>query len=92
MVYHDKPCSYDYWYKRQPVAKYNERFKTTHNDLHICRDEYRSYVPSIYELKVAGANCETIASRLFEISGQEMGIDLSMDLCRKVAKKIMKVY
>ena len=62
------------------------------NDLHICRDEYRSYVPSIYELKVAGANCDTIASRLFDISGQEMGIDLSMDICRKVAKKIMKVY
>jgi hypothetical protein len=62
------------------------------NDLHICRDEYRSYVRSIYELKVAGAKRDTIASRLFDISGQEMEIDLTMDFCRKVAKKIMKVY
>jgi hypothetical protein len=56
------------------------------NDLHICRDEYRSHIPSIYELKVAGANCETIASRLFEVSEREIGIDLIMDFCRTVAK------
>jgi len=62
------------------------------NDLQICRNEYRSYVPSIFDLKVAGADCETIAIRLLEISSQDMGIDLMMEFCREVAEKIIRAY
>ena len=60
------------------------------NDLQICRDEYRSYVPAIYRLKLAGGDQETIASKLFEISQKEMEITLTLELCRKVAKKILR--
>jgi hypothetical protein len=61
------------------------------NDLQICRDEYRSYVPAIYRLKLAGSDREMIASKLFEISQKEMAITLTMDVCREVAEKIVKV-
>lgn len=61
------------------------------NDLQICRDEYRSYVPSIYKLKLAGGDRETIASRLFEIAQREMGISSPMEACRQVAEKIINV-
>jgi hypothetical protein len=57
----------------------------------MCRDEYRSYVPAIYDLKVAGAGREIIASKLSVISQHEMGVDLTMELCWEVAQKIMEV-
>jgi hypothetical protein len=58
------------------------------NDLQICRDEYRSYVPAIYTLKLAGSGQEVIASKLFEIAQKEMAITLTMDVCINVAGKI----
>jgi hypothetical protein len=61
------------------------------NDLPMCRDEYRSYVPAIYRLKFAGGDPEMIASKLFEIAQKEMAITLTMDVCRKVAEKIINV-
>lgn len=45
----------------------------------------------MYDLKVAGGDQETIASMLFEISEQAMGIGLTLDYCREVAKKIRTV-
>jgi hypothetical protein len=61
------------------------------NDLEMCRDEYRSYVPEIYTLATTGRGQAEIASKLFEIAQNEMGIILPMELCRKVAKKIINV-
>lgn len=62
------------------------------NDLPICRDEYRSYVPAICRLKLAGGDQETIALKLFEISQNEMEITLTMEVCQKVAEKIINVH
>ena len=61
------------------------------NDLSMCRDEYRTYVPGIYQLKVGGSDEETIATRLLTISVEEMEVRLSMKHCRKVAEKILSV-
>lgn len=60
-------------------------------DLPICRDEYRSYVPAIYRLKLAGSDEESIALNLFEISQNEMQITLTMEVCRRVAVKIINI-
>ena len=61
------------------------------NDIEICRDEYRSYVPAIYRLAKAGRGKAEIALKLFEIAQDEMGIILPMEFCRNVAKKIMNI-
>ena len=60
-------------------------------DLPMCCDEYRSYVTAIYSLKIAGSDGETIAVQLFEIARKEMGIILTMEVCRKVAGKIINI-
>jgi hypothetical protein len=59
------------------------------NDICICRDEYRSYVPAIYIMKMEGSDCETIASHLLEIAREEMEITLTIESCRRVAEKII---
>lgn len=59
------------------------------NDISICRDEYRSYVPAIYILKMEGSDSETIALHLLEIAQEEMEIPLTIESCRRVAEKII---
>jgi len=59
------------------------------NDIPICRDEYRSYVPEIYRLKLEGNNQEAIAQRLFGIADKEIEMRLSMEFCRMVAGQIV---
>jgi hypothetical protein len=55
------------------------------------RDEYESYVPSIFSLKINGADAETIASKLFEIETKEIGYDKGYENCKGVAEKIFNL-
>jgi hypothetical protein len=61
------------------------------NDIAVCRDEYRSYVPEIYRLKLEGNHQEVIAQKLFRIADKEIGIRLSMEFCMQVAGKIVEL-
>lgn len=53
------------------------------------RDEYDSYLPQIFNLKISGANKETIAAALFEIETVTMCLRGNMEHCRKIAGKIV---
>lgn len=55
------------------------------------RDEYQSYIPSILNLKIKGADSETIANKLHEIEIDTIGVLGNIDKCRKVADKISKL-
>lgn len=54
-------------------------------------DEYRSYVPEIFSLKISNASIETIAHKLFEIQSKRMEIDIGYENCKHVAEKISKL-
>ena len=55
------------------------------------RDEYQSYTPSIFSLKIQGASVETIAMRLFEIETKRMDYDDGFENCKRVAEKIFNL-
>ncbi|SEL09113.1 hypothetical protein [Parapedobacter koreensis] len=53
------------------------------------RDEYHSYVPQIFSLKIHGADAEVIASTLFKIETGRMGLLGDIEHCREIAGKIV---
>jgi len=55
------------------------------------RDEYQSYTPTIFSLKIKNANKETIAQKLFEIATKNMGMGGNLDHCRQIAEKIVNL-
>ncbi|HTD39649.1 MAG TPA: hypothetical protein VK671_03445 [Mucilaginibacter sp.] len=55
------------------------------------RDEYESYVPSIFSLKINGESIESIALRLYEIETKRMGLKNGFENCKQVAKKIFNL-
>ena len=55
------------------------------------KDEYRSYVPIIFSLKINGESIENIAEKLFEIQTNRMEIDGGYDKCKHVAEKIFNL-
>ena len=57
------------------------------NDFEV-RDEYQSYTPAIYGLKKSGASIDIIATALYKIEIDEMGLMGNMERCRRVAEKI----
>jgi hypothetical protein len=52
------------------------------------RDEYQRYTPTILNLKIKGADSETIANKLHEIEINTIGVLGNLDKCREVADKI----
>jgi len=52
------------------------------------RDEYQSYTPTIFSLKINEADTETIAKKLYEIETVTIGVFGSIDHCRKIAEKV----
>ena len=54
------------------------------------RDEYRSYVPLIFELKKTGAEKQKIAEYLFMLETERMGMGGTFENCLNVADKIIK--
>lgn len=58
------------------------------------RDEYTEYIPVLLQLKMSGADKETIAKKLFEIETETIGLsnyDGLIDSCREIAQKIIEV-
>jgi hypothetical protein len=55
------------------------------------RDEYQSYTPTIYRLKTSGADKETIAKTLHQIETETIGVEGSIENCRRVADKIISL-
>ena len=55
------------------------------------KDEYKSYVPTIFSLKIKGENIEAIAQKLFEIQTNRMGIKIGYEKCKRVAEKIFNL-
>ena len=54
-------------------------------------DEYSGYDPQIFQLKLNGADTETIAHELFKYETANMGMTGNMNICREVAKKIKEL-
>jgi hypothetical protein len=61
------------------------------NDIEDVRDEYDTYTPIIFSLRIHGADKETIAQKLFEIETKTIGLLGNIDNCRKVAGQIMNI-
>ena len=68
------------WFEWDPIGV---------NYLDTARDEYESYVPTIFGLKVKGADSETIAVTLFEMESKTMCLKGNMERCRSIGDKIM---
>ncbi len=55
------------------------------------RDEYQSYTPIIFSMKMNGASKEVIAKSLDGIATQRMGLSSNFQHCQQVAEKIIKL-
>lgn len=55
------------------------------------RDEYQIYTPTILNLKIKGADPETIANKLHDIETKTIGVFGDITKCRTVAEKISKL-
>lgn len=55
------------------------------------RDEYQSYTPTIFSLKINGVDTETVAKKLYEIETVTIGVLGSIDHCRQIADKIINL-
>lgn len=53
------------------------------------RNEYNSYLPLVYQLKVNGASKIEIANYLDEIITKKMGMESNMELNEQIADKIL---
>ena len=86
--------------------KFNENDWATYKQLdHILRfywnpigirdndplDEYRSYLPQIYDLKKSGAGFEEISSVLYFFETDSMGLTGNMENCKNAAQRIIAV-
>jgi hypothetical protein len=61
------------------------------NEIPEVRDEYYSYLPKIFDLKISGADRETLAQHLFQIETRNMGFIGDIENCRLVAQKIHEI-
>jgi hypothetical protein len=55
------------------------------------RDEYQSYLPKIFNLKIDNAGKELIAQHLLKIETEMMGLSGNIEKCRVVAEKIVEL-
>ena len=53
------------------------------------RDEYQGYTPTIFNLKISGADTETIAKKLHEIETVTIGVLGNIERCHQIADKIL---
>jgi hypothetical protein len=61
------------------------------NEFQGAREEYYSYLPAIFDLKISGSDKETIAQYLFRIETERIGLFGNIDNCRVVAQKIDEI-
>ena len=55
------------------------------------RDEYQSYTPHIFSLKIQGANKIKIAEHLFYLESVTIGMTGTMKNCEEIAQKILEI-
>lgn len=55
------------------------------------RDEYQSYVPIIFSLKINGADKDAMTKKLDEIATKEMGLLSKIEHCKQIAEKIISL-
>ena len=55
------------------------------------RDEYQSYTPAIFRLRIENANLKSIANQLYDFEINSMGISGGKERCERVAKKILEI-
>jgi len=55
-------------------------------------DEYRGYVPQIFNLVIAGAGKEEIADKLLQLERDIISIEGPREYCLMVADKILEVF
>lgn len=53
------------------------------------RDEYYSYLPQVYQLKVGGATEMEIAKYLDNVITERMGMESNMEFNKEIARKIV---
>ncbi|MDH6308959.1 hypothetical protein M2451_001583 [Dysgonomonas sp. PFB1-18] len=61
------------------------------NDNENIRDEYRSYTPYVFRLKMTGADAVKIAEHLHGLVLENMGMQSDLEHCKAVARKIYNV-
>lgn len=61
------------------------------NDTEEARDEYKSYVPIIFNLVINDASKELITNSLYNISTITMGLYGNIEHCSKIADKIISL-
>ncbi len=59
------------------------------NNCDEARDEYYSYIPQVFKLKIGNAAKETIAQYLLNVETERMGLFGNIENCRRVADKIV---
>ena len=59
------------------------------SDAPQARDEYYSYLPSVYSLLHQGANAAKIAAFLTEIEGKHMGLSGNIDRSQRIAETLV---
>jgi hypothetical protein len=55
------------------------------------RDEYQSYTPKIFKLKIGGASSSQIAEHLYKLESKMMGLHGRMDHCEYIARMIAEI-
>ena len=70
------------WFEWDPIGV---------NDIEEVRDEYQSYTPQIFSLKINGADKETIAKYLNKIATDNMGLEGNIDHCREISDKVINI-
>lgn len=61
------------------------------NDTPEARNEYQSYLPEIFALKINNAGRDKIANSLYKIETNNMGLDGNIIYCQEIADKILSL-
>ena len=54
-------------------------------------DEYQSYVPAVFSLKIGNASLDQIADHLLEVEKSKLGLEGEERRCRNAAMKIIRL-
>ncbi|MBN8667248.1 MAG: hypothetical protein J0M30_07045 [Chitinophagales bacterium] len=59
------------------------------NEYEEARDEYHTYVPQVFKLRIDKSDSEAIAQYLLKVETERMGLLGNIDNCRRVANIII---
>jgi hypothetical protein len=61
------------------------------NEIEEARDEYMGYIPSVYSLKINGADKIKISEYLYKLASVNMGLCGNRMHCEIIAEKIVNI-